>query len=287
MLIPQIANPPASSQNVDDFDAVPSTLRAPGRHSSPSARAAADPGRPRWRRTPSAPCRPGGRAAAAAPAVRRRTRSRRSPARPSASRGVVARCATIGRNTSWPVAEPAVSTPLTRPRRATNHRLVMVATSAIDIDPVPTPTRTPQSITSCQASVMNTVSPLPAATRVSAIGHHPAYAEAVHQRGGERREQPEQHQVDRDRERRWCRATSRTRRCSGSISTPGTERKAAAPTRVTNVTTATTQAQCRPDRSAGGRGGVCGHDEWARTILPAAAEAGRVADSPICVRIGP
>ena len=50
----------------------------------------------------------------------------------------------------------------------TNQRLVTVATSANAIDPVPSPTSTPQHSTSCQLAVMKTVSPLPAATIKSA-----------------------------------------------------------------------------------------------------------------------
>jgi hypothetical protein len=61
-----------------------------------------------------------------------------------------------------------VSTPETSPRRATNHRPVTVATSASAIEPVPSPTSTPQHSTSCQLAVMNTVRPLPAATTTSA-----------------------------------------------------------------------------------------------------------------------
>src|SRR3712207_8133807 len=55
----------------------------------------------------------------------------------------------------------SVSTPDTRPRWATNHRPVTVATSDSAIDPVPSPTSTPHSSTSCQLAVMKTVSPLP------------------------------------------------------------------------------------------------------------------------------
>ncbi len=66
------------------------------------------------------------------------------------------------------MAPAAVSTPVTRPRCLTNQRPVIVATNASAIDPVPSPTRTPQSSTSCQLAVMNTVSPLPRATSSSA-----------------------------------------------------------------------------------------------------------------------
>ena len=77
-------------------------------------------------------------------------------------------CASSGRKTSCPVALAAVRMPETSPRRATNQRPVTVATSASAIDPVPSPTSTPHSRTSCQDAVMNTVSPLPAATTSSA-----------------------------------------------------------------------------------------------------------------------
>ena len=76
--------------------------------------------------------------------------------------------ATSGRNTSCPVAPPAVRIPDTSPRRATNQRPVTVATSDSAIDPVPRPTSTPQSRTSCQLAVMKTVRPLPSAVSSSA-----------------------------------------------------------------------------------------------------------------------
>ena len=102
---------------------------------------------------------------------------------------------------SWPVALPAVSTPVTSPRLRTNQRPATVATKASAIDPVPSPTSTPQSSTSCQLAVMKTVSPLPGRHEQQRDRHHPPDAEPVHQRGGERRGQAEQQQVDRDRER--------------------------------------------------------------------------------------
>lgn len=49
-----------------------------------------------------------------------------------------------GRKTSWPEAPAAVRTPVTRPRRATNQRLVTVAEKASAIEPVPRPTSRPQ-----------------------------------------------------------------------------------------------------------------------------------------------
>ena len=59
-------------------------------------------------------------------------------------------------------------TPDTRPRRATNQRPVTVATRDSAIEPVPSPTSTPQQRISCQLDCMNTVAPLPTATTSSA-----------------------------------------------------------------------------------------------------------------------
>ena len=137
----------------------------------------------------------------------------------------------------------------------TNQRPVTVATKASAIEPVPSPTSTPQSSTSCQLAVMNTVSPLPAATSSSATGDHPPDAEPVHQRGGERRGQAEQQQVDRDRERdRAARPAELV--LQRVISTPGVARKPAAPSSATKATAATSQARwMRRGAAAGGRGG--------------------------------
>ena len=76
--------------------------------------------------------------------------------------------AITGRKMSWPVALPAVSTPITSPRRWTNQRLAMVAANTSAIEPVPSPMKKPQKSTSCQPAVMKTVRPLPAATSTSA-----------------------------------------------------------------------------------------------------------------------
>ena len=58
--------------------------------------------------------------------------------------------AITGRKISWPVALAAVRMPITRPRRATNQRLAMVAAKTRAIEPVPRPISTPQVSTSCQ-----------------------------------------------------------------------------------------------------------------------------------------
>ena len=72
--------------------------------------------------------------------------------------------AITGRKSSWPVAPAAVRMPITRPRRATNQRLAIVAAKTMAIEPVPTPISSPQVSISCQPSRTRTVSPLPAAT---------------------------------------------------------------------------------------------------------------------------
>ncbi|PFX04980.1 hypothetical protein CJ469_00390 [Nocardia farcinica] len=70
--------------------------------------------------------------------------------------------------TSWPVAAPAVSTPMTSPRRRTNQRLAMVAANTSAIAPVPVPISSPQHTSSCQEAVMNTLPPAPSATSSNA-----------------------------------------------------------------------------------------------------------------------
>ena len=85
---------------------------------------------------------------------------RRSP-RPGASRAARRSRSSSGRKTSWPEAPAAVRMPVTRPRRATNQRLVTVAAKASAIEPVPRPTSRPQHSISCQAAVIQTVRPAP------------------------------------------------------------------------------------------------------------------------------
>src|SRR3954447_6357405 len=82
---------------------------------------------------------------------------------------LVVTSATTGRKISCPVALAAVSTPVTRPRRASNQRVAIVATKPIDIEPVPTPTSTPHNSTSCQLAVIVTLSADPVAISSNAI----------------------------------------------------------------------------------------------------------------------
>ncbi len=62
--------------------------------------------------------------------------------------------ASSGRKASCPVATLAVSMPITRPRRATNQRVAMVAPSTSAVMPVPIPITTPHSRMSCQTCVI-------------------------------------------------------------------------------------------------------------------------------------
>ena len=98
------------------------------------------------------------------------TRSRAAPATTSAAARQPA-CATTaarsGRKSSWPVAVLAVRMPMTSPRRATNQRLAMVAASTSARAPVPIPTTTPQSRTSCQGARITVVSATPTVTAES------------------------------------------------------------------------------------------------------------------------
>ncbi|CAM2946797.1 hypothetical protein DEAB109302_07280 [Dermacoccus abyssi] len=76
--------------------------------------------------------------------------------------------AMIGRKMSWPVAAPAARTPETVARRFSNHRLLTVATSDIDMTPAPRPMSAPQHAMSCHGCVIHTGSTAPAAMRASA-----------------------------------------------------------------------------------------------------------------------
>ena len=142
------------------------------------------------------------------------------------------------------------NTPVTSPRCRTNHRFATIAPEA----PAPSsrcPARRPPptAATSCQGAVITMVSPLPSATPARAHGHHPADAEALHQRGGERRGEAEHDEVERHRAR-GRRATSRTRppaaRSARRWSTGTPPRRSARP----KVTRATNQARWMRARGA-------------------------------------
>ena len=73
-----------------------------------------------------------------------------------------------GRNIIDPVAYPAENTPVTKPRRLTNHRLATAAPNTKAKQPVPNPTNSPQRTTKCQLWVINVVRYKPEATRSNA-----------------------------------------------------------------------------------------------------------------------
>ena len=62
--------------------------------------------------------------------------------------------ASIGRNTSCPVAFAADSMPITRPRRSSNQRVATTAASTIAVTPVPAPTTTPHNRKNCHSADM-------------------------------------------------------------------------------------------------------------------------------------
>jgi uncharacterized protein (DUF849 family) len=75
----------------------------------------------------------------------------------------------------------------------------------------------------------------------SAVATNAAQAVAAHEGGRERADQTEQQQIDRHRDADRARDQPNSS-CSGSMSTPGVERKPAAARRVKNATPNTTQA---------------------------------------------
>jgi hypothetical protein len=239
VLAPQIAKPPTRSQKVPVRDAL---------RRAPTARAAA-------------PCPGAGGGSTSVPPYGGRptslgwSRSSQSTSGTTTSAApvtvsaavrqpcVVASAASRGRKINCPVAPAAVRTPVMMPRRAMNQRPVTVATKARAIDPVPSPTSTPQHRMSCQLDRMNTVSPLPAATRVSATATTrrmpkrsiSAAANGAVRPNSSRLTETATDIVPRDQPNSCC---------SGVINTPGVARNPAAPTIATNDTTATHQARC-------------------------------------------
>ena len=257
---PQIAKPPTSNQNAGRWEANRSAPRA-ARAGEPAAGG-------------------GGTGAVApygsSPRSLGRSRSSRSTSGTTASATAetvseAARqpwCSTstdrTGRKTSWPVALPAVSTPVTRPRRVVNQRLAIVAANTSAIEPVPRPTSTPHRATSCQPAVMTVVSPLPLAmstsaqltTRLMPYRSMSAAANGAVSPKSTRLIDTASETVSREK----------PSASSGTSSTPGVERNPAAPTRVRKATAATPQARCgrvrrRPSRlMRSGRPGRC----WTR-----------------------
>ena len=123
---------------------------------------------------------PAGRPASAPTATA--TAAHRQPCGPTAS------AASSGRKISWPVAPAAVSTPTTRPRRSTNHRVATVAANASrPSSRCRSRRRRPSRHQLPREAVITVVSAEPAATRPRAAEHHPPHPEAHHRRRRERR----------------------------------------------------------------------------------------------------
>ena len=171
------------------------------------------------------------------------------------------------------MALPAVRMPVTRPRLVVNHRLATVAAKTSAIEPVPSPTRTPQHSTSCQLAVMNTVSPLPAATTVS--------AQATTRRIPNRSMRAAANGAVSPNSMRFTEMANDTVAVdqpnssrSGTSSTPGVARNPAAATSATNATAATHHARWIRGRAAvrtrviaSGRRGRCS-TRWPPSCRP-------------------
>ena len=107
--------------------------------------------------------------------------------------------AIAGRNRSWPVAAPPLRMPTTRPRRAVNQRAATVADSTVARKPVPAPTTKPHIRMSCHAYCIIEVEATPSSDQRQRIDHRAAYADALHDRRGERPDAAVEDEVDRDR----------------------------------------------------------------------------------------
>ena len=125
-----------------------------------------------------------------------------------------------GRKMSWPVALLAASMPTTRPRRSTNQRVATVAPSTRATRPVPKPTMTPHSATSCQTSVIASEARMPSAIVAHRRDDDRPDAEAVDEGGRKRRHQPEERDAQGEREGDIGGAPAEFL-SSGSMMTPG------------------------------------------------------------------
>jgi hypothetical protein len=161
------------------------------------------------------------------------SRALRHPAR-------VATHANSGRNTSCPVAELAVSRPTISPRRELNQRNETVAASTNAVKPVPTPTTSPHSNSSCQSWFMasDRANPLPIRPNAHSVTlRMPKRLMNAAANGP----------MSPNSTRRVARAEEiaavdqPNSRCSGSSSTPGAPTAAAVTSMVRKVVATTTQ----------------------------------------------
>lgn len=146
-----------------------------------------------------------------------------------------------GKNTSCPVAEPAVSTPTTSPRLRTNHWSATVAAKTSAIDPVPRPIMTPHVARSIHGSMASTDSAAPPATSSSATvvtRRMPKRAMSAAANGAVRPNSTRFTVTASDSSVRLQPNSS----SSGTMSALGAARKPAAPTSARNATAATIHA---------------------------------------------
>ncbi len=149
--------------------------------------------------------------------------------------------ARIGRNTSCPLAFPAVSKPTTRPRRSTNQRFAIAAASPTIPAPEPIPTSTPQVRYSCHTWVMKALDPAPSTSsdiETSSVHFSPIVRSSAAAKGPTSPNNaifsdtaPEMVATDQPKSR-W----------SGNISTLGAARTPTEATMTTNITATITQA---------------------------------------------
>jgi hypothetical protein len=149
--------------------------------------------------------------------------------------------ASIGRNTSWPVAFAADSIPSTRPRRASNQRLATMAASTIDVTPVPVPTSTPHNSVNCHEVFIPVVSvtAVPSSAMAASTTRRSPHLSITDAANGPRR--PKSAMLMATAAEMTVRSHPNSP-SSGTISTPGVERMPAVTSMTANVTAAMTHA---------------------------------------------
>ncbi len=237
VVAPQIANDPASSQNAllraasrstrsERASALPSVTGAGGASVAPYGNRPRSAGRSRISSSTGT--------ATTVDASETTTTAVRQPCC-STSR------ASSGMKTRLPAAPPAVSTPVTRPCLALNQRPETVVAKAPAIEPLPSPTRTPQHRISCQLCVIRTVRPAPVEMVSS--------AQTTTSRTPKRSISAAANGAVSPYSVRLTETALAIVACdqpnslfSASIIRPGVERNPAEPTRTSSATAATTQA---------------------------------------------
>ena len=117
----------------------------------------------------------------------------RATRRPTAVRAM------SGRKSSCPVALAAEKMPVTSPRWGWNQRLATIAPKTRAIAPVPMPMNTPHSSHSCHGWVMTDGQPARDPDDDQRGGDRAPHAEALHEGGGERRDEAVEHEVEAHR----------------------------------------------------------------------------------------